>query len=772
MATHSTNPSSSSRTDRPLTTYGESTKALNRPFSRRALRAHRLPDAGQSLGEFRLLAELGRGAAGRVYLAQQAFLAGRLIVLKVTPSSEQEHVTLARLQHTHIVPLYSARDFPERNLRCLCMPCLGGATLRQLFRALRPLPPARRTGRDLLDALQASVADPRLYWESPGPNRRFLEQATYVQAACWLGVCLADALQYAHEHGLVHLDVKPSNVLLTADCEPMLLDFHVARGPILPHQEGLQHLGGTTAYMSPEQHAALLACHAGMPVTIAVDGRSDVYALGLLLCEFLYGQGLKPAAAGKSGLLPPRPGVTVGLRDVLARCLCPDPAARYPSAAMLADDLRRHLTDRPLAGVRNRSPVERWRKWRRRRPNALVFAILLTLCLGTAVGFAGLYVRQASRERHDAEAALVQGLRQLEQRHFAAAVDTCDGALERLGGNPNSNALCAALLQCRQRAARGHDVAALHRLLEHSRYVFGDDQVAPATLQALHGQCRSAWKQRDRLLRADEPLDAEIEESLRRDLLDAAILWADLQVRLAPPDRVSEVRREALEVLDEAEARFGISPVLCRQRRALGRPGDPGADATPRTAWEHFTLGRWLLQDGKPAAAAVAFAHAVELRPQDFWPWFGKGLCAHRRGRADEAVTAFSVCIALAPESAPCYHNRALALAARGDVAAALDDCNRALRLDPQLGAAALNRGALHFAQRRLMAAEADFECALRHGANPAAVHYNQALVHQARQEPAKALASLDRALQHDPRHGPSRQLRSRIEKPMPPGNP
>ncbi len=318
----------------------------------------RFPAVGEVLGEFRLLAELGRGGMGRVYLAEQTFLAGRLMIVKLTASANQEHLKLARLQHTNIVPLYSVRDFPELQLRTLCMPCLGGATLQQLLKTLRPIPRERRTGRDLLEALPKSVADGRLYWPAPGSNRRFLEKASYGQAVCWIGVCLADALHYAHEQGLVHLNVKPSNVLVTVDCQPMLLDFHLARGPILPSAETPSWLGGTPAYMAPEQHAVWHAIAAGRPVTQGVDARCDVYALGLVLREMLYGLAPGSEPSDKRLPLPPRSDVSVGLRDILARCIDPEPAARYPSAALLAEDLRRHLTNRPLAGVRNRSLAE------------------------------------------------------------------------------------------------------------------------------------------------------------------------------------------------------------------------------------------------------------------------------------------------------------------------------------------------------------------------------------------------------------------------------
>ncbi len=87
------------------------------------------PASGESLGDFHLLAEIGRGSHARVFLARQSALADRLVVLKVGPSTGREHLSLARLQHTHIVPLYSAHDFPAEGLRALCLPYFGGGTL-------------------------------------------------------------------------------------------------------------------------------------------------------------------------------------------------------------------------------------------------------------------------------------------------------------------------------------------------------------------------------------------------------------------------------------------------------------------------------------------------------------------------------------------------------------------------------------------------------------------------------------------------------------------
>src|SRR5262249_6338273 len=135
--------------------------------------------------------------------------------------------------------------------------------------------------------------------------------------------------------------------------------------------------GGTPGFMPPEQRAALAAVAEGRPVPAAVDSRADLFALGALLHVALGGAPAGPAAAPLHRL---NPAVSVGPSGLLPRCLAAEARARYPDAAALAADLRRHRGDRPLKGVANRSLTERWRKWRRRRPDGLARG-----CLAVAV---------------------------------------------------------------------------------------------------------------------------------------------------------------------------------------------------------------------------------------------------------------------------------------------------------------------------------------------------------------------------------------------------
>jgi serine/threonine protein kinase/Tfp pilus assembly protein PilF len=727
----------------------------------------RFPAVGEALGDFRLLAELGRGAHGRVFLATQPALADRPVALKLAPGAGHEHLSLSRLQHTHIVPLHSAHDFPERGLRGLCQPYFGGASLADVLRALEHLAPAGRTGPDLLRALERSRATPPTAVPVKGPACGFLAQVSYVQAVCWIGACLADALQYAHERGLLHLDLKPSNVLLAADGQPMLLDFHLAHPPLAAGGPPPTGLGGTPGYMAPEHQAALAAVAGRHDLPAAVDGRADIYGLGVLLYGAL--GGAVPVPADRPGLALRRrnPRVTAGLADVLARCLAADPAGRYATSAELAADLRRHLADLPLRGVANRSPAERWRKWRRRRPYALPLVAVLVAGILTA-GFGGLYL---TRQTRAAQAAWRQGEEYLRQQRYGEADDVFHHGSDLVRDLPLTDDLRHKLGEGVRRAQRGQEAGELHRICEGLRPLYGADVLPAAEARSLAEACGRFWEEREEITRR---LGPETEQQVRADLLDLAILWTNLRVRLAPAGDADAAHREALEVLGQAEALFGPSCVLCQERRthalALGLTDladalhSQGARLLPRSAWEHYALGRAYLQSGELQVAATQLDRALELQPDGLWPSFYKGVCAYRLGKYEDALAAFSAAVALAPRTASCFYNRGRAYAELGQLDRALQDYDHALRLEPGLAPVALSRAELRCRQRRYDDALADLELARRHGIGAAVASYREALVHVARQDRPAAAKSLNDALRLDPAYEPARQLLGKLQ--------
>jgi serine/threonine protein kinase/TolA-binding protein len=662
-----------------------------------------------ALADFEVLADLGRGVEGRVFLARQRSLADRPVVLKVTTRQGREHLSLARLQHTHIVPLYWVQDDPEHDRRTLCMPYLGSVTLTTLLPALRDVPPARRTGRHVLDVLDRDGAESAVALPARGPVRQALARASYVQAVAWIGACLAEALAYAHERGLLHLDLKPSNILLAADGQPMLLDFHLAQGPLEAGTRPPWGLGGTPLYMSPEQRAAATALGQGRPIPAALDGRSDVYSLGLVLYQCL-GGGLPLQYPRPPRLDRCNAQVSPGLADVIHKCLAEDPRARYPDAASLAADLRRHLADLPLRGVANRSLAERWRKWRRRRPHALLLGCLLALSLAGALAV-GVWSagerREQVRSRLDrAEADLREGQQLLRGRQYAAALERLERGMHLAEGAAGGEELAGRFEAPLRQARRLKSAEDLHRLADAVRYAAVAESAADNDLRTLEKGCRDLWDNRDRILALHVDSEAdEVTRGVRADLLDLAVIRTDLRLRLTEPARAAEVRREALKLLAQAEQAFGPNAVLLLERERLARGMGETAEAReaarrraaqpPRSAWEHYSLGRRLLQDGERDKAAAELEEAVKQAPGDFWANFYQGKCAFSRGRYHEAVGAFRTCVALAPRSAPSYHNRGLAYERLGNHDRALADYDRALRLAPDLVEAARNRARL-----------------------------------------------------------------------------
>jgi serine/threonine protein kinase len=402
-----------------------------------------LPGPGDAIGPYRLLRELGRGGFARVFLAEQDDLEGRLVVLKVSARPSPEPRLLARAGHPHIVAVLRHGEADGGALHLTCMPFQGGADLGAVLAALRrPGRRRRRSGADLLEALDHAAAP-----ESPRPAgealaRDLLGGLRLDAAVAWIVARLAQALDHAHHRGVSHGDLKPSNILLAADGRPMLLDFNLAcdwRGD--PAARGGSDPGGTLVYMAPERLRALAGAAAAPFPDARARHRADLYALGLILAEAL---GAPPPIAtpdpGGSVLdsalalatCRERPdgalralfrAVPVGLRPILARCLAPDPADRYPRAAELAEDLDRY---RMGLSPRHAPPDGRLATLHARAVRARRAALVVAIAAAVALPV-GLLAARARAERRTARAVArydafldAPGAEPLRIRHFDA----------------------------------------------------------------------------------------------------------------------------------------------------------------------------------------------------------------------------------------------------------------------------------------------------------------------------------------------------------------
>jgi serine/threonine-protein kinase len=393
------------------------------------------------LGDFRFVREIGRGGMGVVYEAEQISL-GRRVALKVLPLAaamdskqlqrfELEAHAAACLHHTNIVPVHAVGC--ERGVPFYAMEYIEGCSLAQLIGELHriegrapadepvailahistsalaakllsgelaPVAPGRGTGgaggrkhrtaaereSEKGERENASSMTPHPARRTPNPDST--RGRGYIRAVAQFGLQVADALDHAHTRGILHRDIKPGNLLLDTRGQLWVTDFGLAQ---IQGSPGLTLTGdilGTLRYMSPEQALAK---------RVVIDGRTDIYSLGVTLYELLT---LQPAVDGQDRQeilrkfaeeepAPPRqlnPAVPRDFETVLLKAMAKEPGGRYATAKELADELRRFLEHKPIT-ARRIGRGERLVRWAVRKPviAGLLAAVFLVMAAGTAV---------------------------------------------------------------------------------------------------------------------------------------------------------------------------------------------------------------------------------------------------------------------------------------------------------------------------------------------------------------------------------------------------
>jgi serine/threonine protein kinase/Flp pilus assembly protein TadD len=665
-----------------------------------------LPELGECLFGFLLRRELGRGAFARVFEAEQIDLAGRPVVLKVSRMEGSEPQTLAQLQHTHIVPIFSLHEDTAAGLRAVCMPYFGGASLSRVLQAMSAATARARRGQELLDALDA-VAAPLPQMPQAGESgdqtpRAIISRLGYAETVVWIGARLAEALHHAHQRGILHRDIKPPNILLGTDGQPMLLDFNLAHDDRNPTTDA--SLGGTVSYMAPEHLRAVASRDPAQ--ARKVDARSDIYSLGMVLFEMLAGRrpfacsiGSNPAAfylesmaiersRAAPSLRSLRSDIPWGLDSILKRCLAPDPKKRYANAEQLAEDLRRFLSDDPLRYAPEPSIKERARKWVRRHPR-LSYSGGVALAASLLLGLLGLALLGTRSLLADTRAQEHRRTFREKVTHALFLVNTTSEMADHLG---------EGIRTCEE---------------------------ALGIWNLLHA---SQWR---------EPAEwgkvPEERESLAQDARELLLLLAGARVRQEP--RNPDALHAAVRLLDKAEGIPGLAPSRAlwedraAYREALGdRHGaalarTQAAAIEPVTAQEHYLVAMTYARSRRFDLAVRHLNEAVRLQPRHYWSFAQRGLCRLERGELELAASDLSVCIGLWPDYAWGYLNRAAVLARCGRRAEAIADYDAALRWDHSLTAVFLNRGLLHLELEHYPAALADFREAAARGRDDAFLH-------------------------------------------------
>ncbi|MBI3862003.1 MAG: serine/threonine protein kinase, partial [Planctomycetia bacterium] len=407
------------------------------------------------LGDFQIVRELARGGMGIVYEAIQLSL-GRRVALKVLPFAatldsrqlqrfKSEAQAAALLHHPNIVPVFAVGC--ERGVHFYAMQLIEGQSLAELIRQLRrqaglsspgDLSSAGGPHSSLVlgeDAPANSSADSRGGKTLPMPvpvgetasqfhtnlsTQHAGRETRFFKTAVRLMLQAAQALEHAHDFGIIHRDIKPANLLLDVHGILWITDFGLAQ---FHSDAGLTRTGdipGTIRYMSPEQASGRRAL---------LDQRSDVYSLGATFYEFLT---LEPIFRGRdvqyllNQILhtEPKPlrqidkAIPFELETIILKAVSKNPDDRYRSAGALAADLQRYLDHKPIL-ARRPTVIDRIRKWSMRHPGGLAAGMLLLFVIAS-----GLFVSNQliAREQKKAENRATEAEQRFQQARQAVDV--------------------------------------------------------------------------------------------------------------------------------------------------------------------------------------------------------------------------------------------------------------------------------------------------------------------------------------------------------------
>jgi serine/threonine-protein kinase len=774
----------------------------------------------ERLGEYRIVREIGRGGMGIVYEAEQESL-GRRVALKVLPATlhlDTKHIrrfqhearAAARLHHTSIVPVFGVGE--ENGTHYYVMQYIEGCSLSAVLAELRnarakeaaPTPLQSGTRAEPLSQISADVArsilegrfhcpvdqsmpSTRLHSPDGPPHVTMTKEPPacppspvdtlagaappsgtsltdprrpYAKTIAHIGVQVADALEYAATQGVLHRDVKPSNLLLDVWGAVWLTDFGLAKASGTDDLTGTGDVLGTLRYMAPERFRG------------RADVRSDVYSLGLTLYELL---ALQPAFedADEVALVmqistkePPRLDklnlqLPQDIVTIVHKAMAKDPADRYQTAGALAEDLRRFIDDRPIL-ARRIGPLEQVRRWCRRKPAmASLLVSVLTLAL-LATGSGVWLVRQeverraeARRQeeslRKDVGTALAQAVNFRQGYHFREGRDVLHQASQRVeAAGPDdlrrqvnqaqadldlAERLDAARLQAATNVDGKFDFAGADQqyaaaFAEAGLGHEGDDvetvaarvkasAVREALVAALDDWAvcvadngRSAWM-------LQVAWHADPDPGGWRDRVRDPVKWADA-VALAELARTAPVADQPVPLLlalaQRLQATGGNAPVFLRRVQR----------EYPDDFWANLALGNSLKYWG--AGEAIGYYRvALAIRPRAWVSYYNLAEVLSNQGWFDEAIDYYSLALRLDATNAWVHLGRGNALAATGRTDEALDDLRKVVQIDAnniqarlKLGAALKDKGRLDEARDYLQQAvtrdpkNADAQNALR----------------------------------------------------------
>lgn len=367
--------------------------------------------------DWKLVEEIGRGAFSRVYLAEEPSLGNRRVVVKCSRYGASEAFVLGKSAHRNVMPIHSIRTDDDRELVGICMPYLGRVTLAQVL---------DRVAADSTENLTADLFSPDQETAEvalPTPSFRAKGARAYLPAAVGIVEQVARGLAAAHQLGVLHGDIKPSNILLGFDGHPLILDFNLASDGLSSDgkSKGLP-LGGTPPYMAPERLSllGLEGLAEDYESNRPADFRSDIFSVGIVLHELIFGipqfsivtddddetayeRTTNPRSASQIDISGRQ--VPAKLMAIIDRCVEIDPSRRFKTVDEVADE---------LAEFAERLTTQQ------RRTTLLTWALsLLTILAIAGGGLFGLN-RWINPPRNSAQKLLLTAIQEFREKDFVS----------------------------------------------------------------------------------------------------------------------------------------------------------------------------------------------------------------------------------------------------------------------------------------------------------------------------------------------------------------
>jgi tetratricopeptide (TPR) repeat protein len=642
---------------------------------------------GQTLGDFKILSMIGTGGMGAVFLAHQISL-DRDVALKVISDISgarkksverfgREAKVLAKISHPNIVPIYEVGQ--EGPYSYFAMEYVKGVSLNRVIDAVRKAPASQKASNVMSKCLAGGCVCVDEQAEA-GDNGAEID-TDYIINISRVIISIASALDYAHKQGVLHRDVKPSNILIKPDGTAKLVDFGLARAETQQTITMTGEFFGTPTYVSPEQIRR--------PET--VDCRSDVYSLAATYYECLT---LRPPFEGDTvnetltrvisrPVVPPKkycPRLSTDFNTVLLHALEKSPEDRYQTAAGFAADIENVLDFKPITAKR---PSITQRTYKTLRRNPLKFVMVVVCILVIVLGYF-LFCNYTQKRNK----AMARKLEAIAAGYFVSGdyVEALRYYKKAIAQYPFNAATYSEIGTCYQQLKQ------YPKAIEAYKQAIAIEPDYTIAIGALAGIYYSQGRYDDALEMYEKVIKIKPNPQTYRMIG----LLLDITGRC---EEAVEAFRNAIKTNPkDAIAYNDLGTVYFKLNRAEEaiKAFEKAKEIDPNCAFAYNNLGSFYYNSGKYEKAIELFTKATNLEPKFYLAYINLGLAHSTLRNYPEAANAYKRAIELNPKDAIIFNNFGFALERSGHPKEAEEVYKKAIKIDPNCFEAYNNLGLIY----------------------------------------------------------------------------